>query len=96
MLNRELLAALALVIAITVTYGVAIGTTGVPGSADLPGHTLGVGGVRGRDDLDGDVAVELGIGRPVHLAHVAGADFLSDAIVREGFANHVWRIVLLG
>ena len=53
-------------------------------------------GQRSGQNFDCDVAVQLRIPRPVHLAHAAGADFLSDAIVREGFANHVWRIVLLG
>lgn len=42
MLNRELLAAFALVIGITLAYGAATGAAGVPGAADLLGHGLGV------------------------------------------------------
>ena len=40
--NRELVFAFATVIVITVAYGGAVGAMGVPGSADLLGHTLGI------------------------------------------------------
>ena len=35
---------------------------------------LRIGGERGRQDLDRDVAIELGIARAIDLAHAAGAD----------------------
>ncbi len=40
--NRELVFAFAAVIVITAAYGGVVGATGVPGSADLLGHTLGI------------------------------------------------------
>ena len=42
--NRELVVALVTVIAITAAYGTVTGATGVPGSADLLGHGLGIVG----------------------------------------------------
>ena len=43
----------------------------------------------GRDDLHGDRAIRAGVGRSIHLPHATGADFLDDAIVPEGLADHV-------
>jgi hypothetical protein len=45
MRNRELVAALVVVMAITAGYAAAVGATGVPGSADAVGHGLGILGL---------------------------------------------------
>jgi hypothetical protein len=38
---------------------------------------------RGRQDLDGDLPLQLGIGGPVHLAHAAFADLCGDFVDAE-------------
>ena len=59
---------------------------------------LAVGGERGRQDLDGDVALESWVARAIHLAHAAcadGGDDLIRAEARAGRQTHVkgilWR-----
>ena len=43
---------------------------------------------RGRQDLDGDVAIEAVVERPVDDAHATGAEFLDDAVTPKGAADH--------
>ena len=48
---------------------------------------IGVGGERGRQDLDRDLALELRVGRPIHLAHAAFADRRGDVVDAEARAG---------
>src|SRR5438034_9592154 len=48
-----------------------------------PAAALGIGGEDVGQDLDGDVATELGVVRPVHLAHAARADRRDDFVRAE-------------
>jgi hypothetical protein len=43
----------------------------------------------GRQKLKSDGAPELHIERFVNHTHAAGADFLDNAVMRDGFANHM-------
>ncbi len=43
-------------------------------------QAIGIGGKRLRQHLDGDVALQLGIARAVHVAHAARADVRSDLV----------------
>ena len=51
-------------------------------------ETLGIVRHGGRQHLDRDVASELGVGGPIHLAHAAFAKLLDDAIVAEHTSGH--------
>jgi len=42
------------------------------------GEAIGIGGEIGGQDLDGDLPVEFGIGREIHHAHAAPAEFTQD------------------
>ena len=44
-----------------------------------PRQAIGIAGECRRQDLDGDVAIQLGIARPVDLAHAADAEQAVDA-----------------
>lgn len=46
-----------------------------------PSESVGIKGERLREDLEGDLPVELRIGSPIHLAHAALADQGGDVIV---------------
>ena len=48
-----------------------------------------IGERSGRQNLDGDVAVELLIMRAIDDSHASGADFFLDPVVRQLLANHV-------
>jgi hypothetical protein len=56
-------------------------------------HALGIVRERRRQHLDGDLAMQDGVGRPVDLSHASRADLLSDAIVGEGLANHAADVI---
>ena len=45
---------------------------------------------RGGQNFDGDIAVELGVTRPIDFAHAAGAELGSNAICADGGANHLF------
>ena len=45
------------------------------------GEAVGIAGHVGRKDLEGDVALEFGVGGAVDLAHAAGAEGADDAVV---------------
>jgi hypothetical protein len=47
-----------------------------------------VGERSGRQNLDGDVAVELLIMRAIDDSHASGADFFVDPVVRQPIPNH--------
>src|SRR5262249_23508839 len=47
-----------------------------------------VGSSLGREDLDGDGPVEVGVVSLVHHAHGALAELLQNLIMSEGFADH--------
>ncbi len=58
---------------------------------------LGIACHFGRQHLDRRLAIEVGVGRPVHLAHAAGADRRGDAVVRQRLSDHGaavlgWRV----
>ena len=64
------------------------------------GESIRVVGDVGRQDLDGHVAAEPGVARPVHDAHAARAERRDDVIRAEAAANErlglartVWRHV---
>ena len=50
--------------------------------------TPGVAGEGLGEDLDGDVAAELGVGRAIHLAPAARAELFQHLVVGKGFAGH--------
>jgi hypothetical protein len=52
------------------------------------GETLGVGGEGLGQQLDRDVATELGIAGAIHLAHTALAELLGNFVVKEPGADH--------
>ena len=55
---------------------------------------IGIRGERGRQDLDGDLALQLRVGRPIHLAHAAFADLRGDFVDAEtgaGREGQGWR-----
>ena len=54
------------------------------GFALEPRHPFGIGGEFSRQDLEGDIPAQLGVGGPENLAHAAGADFFHDRVVSEG------------
>jgi hypothetical protein len=49
---------------------------------------LGIAGLAGREDLDGDKAIEPRILSLVDLAHSAGAELLDDLIMKDSLADH--------
>ena len=51
------------------------------------GEPLGIRRDRGRQDLDGDLALQLRVGRPIHLAHPACADLGGDFVGAEARAG---------
>jgi hypothetical protein len=51
-------------------------------------HAAGVTGERLGNNLDGDVAAQLGICGAVHLAHPAFAELGGDAVVGNGLGAH--------
>ena len=51
------------------------------------GDSLRVCGERLRQDLDGDIAIELRVARSVHLAHAAFADVRGDFVNAEACAG---------
>jgi hypothetical protein len=51
-------------------------------------ETLGVRGHLGGKDFGGDLAAELRVGGPVHLAHAVFADGGDDAVVGDHLSNH--------
>ena len=58
----------------------------------LPLETLQAGGVVGElggEDLQGDIAIQLGVPGAVDLAHAAPAEEADDLVVAEGFADQV-------
>ncbi len=57
------------------------------GLAREPGEALGVGGDGGGQDLDGDVAIELGVAGAIDLAHSAFAKLRDDAIRAEALSS---------
>ena len=42
--------------------------------ASEPRQALGIAGEKVRQDFDGDVAIESGVARTIHLAHASGTD----------------------
>ena len=60
------------------------------------GQALGVGADGLGQDLDGDLALEVGVGGAIDLAHSAGAEGGDDFIraeARAGSQSHPWRIL---
>ena len=53
------------------------------GLASESGATLRVGGLALEQDLEGDVAIEAGVARAIHLAHSAGTDQRQDFVRAE-------------
>ena len=51
------------------------------------GHRHGIDGPVGRDHLDGHVAPEPRIARPIHLAHPSGANLRNDFVDAEARAG---------
>ena len=51
-------------------------------------HAVGIFGEEVGDDLDRYVAVELGVGRTINLAHSALADSFGDLVMFDGLAFH--------
>jgi len=51
------------------------------------GETLGIAGYVRRQDFQGYVAAEFGVGGAIYLAHAAGADGGGDPVVRECAAD---------
>jgi hypothetical protein len=51
-------------------------------------QALGVLHHFGRQHLDRDLATQVGVGRPVHLSHPAGAEGRGDPVVRQRLADH--------
>ena len=47
------------------------------------GHAVRVGGEGIRQDFDGDVAIQPGVGGPVNHAHAALAEFAEDLVVGD-------------
>ena len=52
-----------------------------------PREPIGIGGEQRRQDLDRDLALQLGIGGPKHLAHSTFADLRGDVIDAEAGAG---------
>jgi hypothetical protein len=52
------------------------------------GQTLSVLRELIREDLDGNVAVEVGVFGTIDLSHAALTKLLRDAVVRDGLADH--------
>ena len=52
-----------------------------------PGESFGVAGEGVRQDLDRDVAIQLGIARAIHLAHAAGPHGGEDLVRAEADAR---------
>src|SRR3954464_5567916 len=48
------------------------------------GETVGIGGEGFGQDLDGDVAIELGVGGAPDFAHASFAELGGDAVVGDG------------
>ena len=44
---------------------------------------LGIGRRLRREELEGDVALQLGVARPIHLPHATGSDERDDLVVSE-------------
>ena len=64
----------------------------IQGSEDFrfalePGQSLAVGRHRVGQHLDGDGALQVGIGRAVYLAHAAGANLGGDFVGAEAVAR---------
>jgi hypothetical protein len=53
------------------------------------GEPFGIAGHLGGEDLEGYVAAELGVGRPIHLAHPAGTDGSGNSIMRKCSADQI-------
>jgi hypothetical protein len=51
-------------------------------------HAVGIRGERRRQNLDRDIAIELGITGAINLAHAALAELGGNAVMRDGFADH--------
>ena len=51
------------------------------------GQPIRIGGKRTWQDLQGDVAIELGVAGPIHLAHTAGAKDADDLVGPHEGAN---------
>jgi hypothetical protein len=45
------------------------------------GEAVGIGGGVGREDFEGDIALEFCVGGAIDLAHAAGAEGADDLIV---------------
>ena len=52
-----------------------------------PREPIGIGGERWRQDLDRDLALQLRVGRPIHLPHPAFADLRGDFVDAEAGAG---------
>ena len=52
-----------------------------------PGQAIRIGGESFRQDLQGDIAVELRVVRPLHFAHAAFANLGGDLVVAESGAD---------
>jgi hypothetical protein len=52
-----------------------------------PRQPVGIGGKRVREDLQRDIAAELGVASPVHLAHATGANDATHLIRTETCAG---------
>ncbi len=48
---------------------------------------IGISGERWRQDLDRDLTLQLGVGRPIHLPHPAFADLRGDFVDAEASAG---------
>ena len=44
-------------------------------------------------ELQRDVAAEIGVLSLVHHSHASAAQLFDDAVVRDGLADHLWRIL---
>ena len=57
-----------------------------PGLSIEAAQSIGVRGQRARQNLDGDVATELGVAGSIHLAHPAGANRRGDLVGSDASA----------
>ena len=48
----------------------------------------GIGKAPGRQDLDGDIALQPHIAGAIDVAHASGADLLQNGVVPEALADH--------
>ena len=64
------------------------------------GHALGIKSKHLREDLESDIAIQLGVMGAVNLTHAPFAELLLDAVMRNALTNHgklsplPWHLIL--